>query len=198
MRPTYSVINLSNLKFNYLNIRRKVRNSKVMAVVKADAYGHGVKEIVNALLSLGENKPEYFAVAISEEASELRRFKVKEPILVFEPYSKEQTPDVFRYNIIATVFNKQHLDILRKEKLRQYGASSKKKIKVHIKVDTGMNRLGVKHDSAFEFIKFVGIQKDFEIDGIYTHFATSDERNKDFANIQLKRFKNLITETTAE
>ena len=185
MRPTYAVINLSNLKFNYLNIRRKAKDSKIMAVVKADAYGHGVRETVKALKSLGKDKPEYFAVAIAEEAAELRRLKVKEPVLVFEPFNKEQAGEVFKYNITATVFNNNHLKILREKRKKHPGFSSKRKIKVHIKVDTGMNRLGVRFDEASEFVKYVSLQKDFEIDGIYTHFATSDERNKKFANLQL-------------
>jgi alanine racemase len=66
MRPTYSVINLANLKYNYLNIRRRVKGSMVMAVVKADAYGHGVKEVCLSLNSLLK-KPEYFGVAVADE-----------------------------------------------------------------------------------------------------------------------------------
>ena len=82
MRPTYALINLSNLKRNFLNIKKKVKNAKVMAVVKADAYGHGVKETVFALNSLDEKKPDYYAVAFIDEAIELRSLGVAEPILI--------------------------------------------------------------------------------------------------------------------
>ncbi|MHB1687693.1 MAG: alanine racemase [Ignavibacteriaceae bacterium] len=191
MRSTYAVINLSNLKFNFLNIRRKVKDAKVMAVVKADAYGHGACEIAKALNSLGGKKPEYFAVAISEEAIELRKQNIKNPILVFDPFNKVQAELVFKYNLIPTVFSNDHIKILLKAK---NNIASKKRIKVHIKVDTGMNRIGIDFNEAFDFVKKISQNKNFIIDGIYTHFATSDEQEKKFANFQLKRFKYLLIE----
>ena len=89
MRSTYAVINISNLKKNYINIKRKVKDVKIMAVVKADAYGHGMKEVVYALNSFNDKKPDYYAVAIPDEAAELRKSKIKQPILVFEPFIKQ-------------------------------------------------------------------------------------------------------------
>ena len=191
MRPTHAVIRLSNLKYNFKNIREKVGPRKVMAVVKADAYGHGVNEIVKTLLSLGKNKPDYFAVAIAAEGVELRKLKVKEPILIFEPFSKEEAFSAVKFNLIATVFNENHLKILEEAK-RKSKINSSKKIKVHVNVDTGMHRLGVNYNGAFEFISKLALNENFEIDGIYTHFATSDEKNKSYANLQLKRFNNLL------
>ena len=116
MRPTVALINLSNLKKNYLNIRMKVGPARIMAVVKADAYGHGAREIVSAFNSLGNKKPEYYAVSICDEAVELRKRKVKQPILVFEPFEKSEAEEVFRYNLISTVFEEEHLNILLKAK----------------------------------------------------------------------------------
>ncbi len=198
MRPTYAVINLSNLKFNFLNIRKKIKDVKVMAVVKADAYGHGMRQVVNALNSLGMKKPEYFAVAINEEAVELRKFKVKQPILIFDPVDLEQVEEVFQYKLIPTVYNEFHLQILKKG-LKKFGRkyNFNKKLPVHIKIDTGMNRMGIDYDKAFGFVKGIADSDDFIIDGIYTHFATSDEKDKSFANLQLNRFNNLLTELKA-
>ena len=194
MRPTYAEINLSNLKYNYLNIRKKV-NKKIMAVVKANAYGHGVMETVNTLNSLGGKKPEYYAVAVLEEAIELIKLKIKQPVLVFEPLIKDNLEPVFFSNIIPSVFTNVQLNILIKGKNKFWsGKNSSKKIKVHVKIDTGMNRLGVKYDEAFSFIHRLSKNKDFIIDGVYTHFATSDEKNKGFANLQLERFKKVIEE----
>ncbi len=193
MRPTYAVINLSNLKSNYLNIRKKIKNVKVMAVVKADAYGHGARQVVNTLNSMGRQKPEYYAVAINEEAVELRSYNVKQPILIFDPVDFEQVEDIFKYNLIPTVFNNTHLSILlngRSKYQKKYNYTDK--IPVHIKVDTGMNRLGIDFDKAPEFILRLNKSRDFVIDGIYTHFATSDERNKNFAELQKVRFENLL------
>ncbi len=195
MRPTYAVINLSNLKKNYINIRKKVGQSKVMAVVKANAYGHGVKEVVGKLNSLGKIKPEYFAVAICDEAVELRNCNVRQPILVFEPFEKNEASEVFSHNLIATVFENFHLEILLRAKERAGKKNqNNKRTKVHIKIDTGMNRLGIRYDKAFGFIEKLGKNDNFLIDGIYTHFATSDEHDKSFAKLQLKRFKDLLGE----
>lgn len=190
MRPTYALINLTNLKKNFLNIRKKVLPAKVMAVVKADAYGHGVKETVFALNSLNNEKPDYYAVAFIDEAIELRSFGIETPILIFEPVFDYDAESVYRFNLIPTVFTKKHVDILKQYKPSYF----KGKLKVHVKIDTGMNRLGISFSDAVNFI--IGLSKDenFIIDGIYTHFATSDERNKSFANLQLKRFKEIFDE----
>ena len=198
MRPTVAVINLSYLKKNFLNIRKKVGSKKIMAVVKANAYGHGVKEIVSAYNSLGNKKPEYYAVAFCDEAIELRKIKVKQPILVFEPFEKNEAEEIFKYDLIPTVFEDRHLNILLKAK-KQYNRkiNSDKKIKVHIKVDTGMNRLGVRYEDSFNFIERISRNKNFLIDGVYSHFATSDETDKEFANFQLKRFENLLRDLKA-
>ena len=195
MRPTYAVINLSNLKYNYLNIRKKIKNVKVMAVVKADAYGHGVRQVVNALDSLGAKKPDYYAVAINEEAVELRSYKIKQPILVFDPVDIEQAEDIFRFNLIPTVYNINHLAILRKG-IKNFGTKYKikRKLPVHVKVDTGMNRMGIDYDKAKDFIVKLSKSEEFFIDGIYTHFATSDEKNKNFASLQRNRFSSLLEE----
>ncbi len=195
MRPTNAVINLSNLKKNYINIRRKVGRAKVMAVVKANAYGHGVKEIVNSLNSLKGSEPEYFAVAICDEAIELRELGIKQPILVFEPFEKSEAENVIEYKIIPTVFDDLHLNILMNAKRKFISKAGREiKIKVHVKVDTGMNRLGIKFDKAAVFIEKLSKNKNFLIDGVYTHFATSDEADKTFANLQLKRFNDLLNE----
>ncbi len=189
MRSTFAEINLSNLNYNYLSIRRSINGKKVMAVVKADAYGHGVEQVTRSLNSLGNDKPDYYAVAFPEEAVELRGLKVDQPILVFDPANKEQAELFFKYDLIPTVFTELHLKTLLNAKKR---LSFHDKIKVHIKIDTGMNRLGIDAVNAINFIKKVSSSKYFIIDGIYTHFATSDEKDKIFANSQLKKFKNIL------
>ncbi len=195
MRSTYAVINISNLKKNYINIKRKVKDVKIMAVVKADAYGHGMKEVVYALNSFNDKKPDYYAVAIPDEAAELRKFKIKQPILVFEPFIKYEVDLIFKYDLSATIFEDRHIKLITQE-LNKYNKKyiRKKKVKVHVKVDTGMNRLGISYKDAFNFIARLCKNKNFVIDGIYTHFATSDEKDKEFANLQLARFKDLLNE----
>lgn len=191
MRNTFAEIDLKALKHNYLTLRKKLTNpkTKVMAVVKADAYGHGVEEVSKSLLSLSK-PPEYFGVALIEEGIELCGFNIKNDILVFEPPFNKTTSAFFDYkNLIPTVFENEHLRLLQKFK-----KSNSNKVKVHIKIDTGMGRLGVYYKNAVEFIKKVNSNKNFIIDGIYTHFATSDSKNNIFVKIQIKRFKEIINE----
>ena len=192
MHSSQAVIHLSNLKFNLLQIRKKIDQVKLMAVVKADAYGHGSVEVVKYYNSLSEHKPEYYAVAFPKEAIELRDAGIKDPILVFDPFEKENALICQKYNLIATVFDKKHIDILKEKN------NSANKTKVHIKVDTGMNRLGIDYDKAYEFIKYVSNQKEFLIDGVYTHFAEADSKDKSFTLLQLKRFKELIAKLKSE
>jgi alanine racemase len=109
----------------------------------------------------------------------------KQPILVFEPVTESEAPLIVRHNLIPTVSEDRHLKIIS-------NAAKGKTIKVHIKIDTGMNRLGINFRDAEAFIKKVARDKRFRIDGIYTHFATSDESDKTFANFQLARFKGVI------
>ncbi len=186
MRSTYATINLKYLKENYLNIKKKVKNVKIMPVVKANAYGHGVEKTVKALNSL-PNKPEYYAVALVEEGIELRKCEVHQPILIFEPIDKNQVNSIFKYNLIPTVFSNEHISLLKNN-------GKNDGMRIHIKVNTGMNRLGISFKDAYEFIKIINEDESFIIDGIYTHFATSDEKDKSFANLQLKRFKDLLAE----
>lgn len=188
MRPTYALINLTNLKKNYLNIRKKVKPAKIMAVVKADAYGHGVKEVCFALNALDDKKPEYYAVAFIDEAIELRSLGINEPILIFEPVFDQDVESVYRFDLIPTVFTNQHIADLKNGKPSYYN----RKLKVHVKVDTGMNRLGIDSNESVRYIQQLFNDENFLIDGIYTHFATSDEKNKSFANLQLRRFKQIL------
>lgn len=189
MRLTKAVINLKNLKQNYLNIRKKVSGSKVMAVVKADAYGHNVKFVTDFLNSLGKLKPEYYAVATADEGVELRRLGIVQPILIFDPIDKYQVDKFFKYDLIPSVFTSDHLKIILKEKKR---IKSNKKVLVHVKIDTGMNRLGVDYYNAVEFIRNLSLNNNFTIDGIFTHFATSDVKGSSFTKLQINRFNSVI------
>lgn len=183
MRPSIAEINLSNLKYNYKNIRKKKSNVGVIAVIKADAYGHGAIQVAKTLNET-DTPPEYLGVAFDIEAIELRNSGIKNQIILFEPLSEYNIKNVLRYKLIPTIFTQQHLELLKR---KSWG-----KIKIQIDVDTGMGRLGIPSQDAFDFILKVANQKNIIIDGIYTHFATSDEKNKNYANEQLKKFISLI------
>jgi alanine racemase len=191
MRHTYSVINLENLKYNFLNIRRKAESRKIAAVVKADAYGHGAVECAKALNSLGEKRPDYYAVALTEEALELRKAGITDKIICFAPFNKEQIPACIEQNIIPTVFTQNQLDVLSAQK-------NDSRISIEVKIDTGMSRIGIHYSEAYKFILNLSKDKRFHIDGVYTHLSTSDEYDKAFSRLQMERFSSVITRLKKE
>lgn len=186
MRKTYAEINLDHLKENFINIRKKT-GTKVLAVVKADAYGHGMIECVRALKTLGDKAPEYYAVAIPDEAMEFRRQFPDEKILVFAPLCEDEIEEYTAGNIIATVSGYEHIEMLK-------SLPKDVCLKVHIKADTGMGRIGLSAEETAAFAAELQKLENVEIDGIYTHFATSDEYDKSYANHQFKRFLSLLEE----
>jgi len=186
MRLTRAEINLSNLKYNYLNIRKRVSNRPVMAVVKADAYGHGMIQTVSALEKFNHKNPAYYGVALLEEGIELRKSKVtKSPIIVFSPFKIEEVNDSLKFKLIPTITSEQEIKDLSKLGLN-------KKLKIQVNIDTGMGRVGLPFARAFDLIEGLSKSKNIIIDGVYTHFATSDEKEKNFAEVQLKRFIKII------
>ncbi|MBU1114970.1 MAG: alanine racemase [Bacteroidetes bacterium] len=186
MRLTRAEISLLNLKYNYLNIRKKVGNLPILAVVKADAYGHGMIKVVTQLETLSEKKPVYYGVALLEEALELRKEKItSSPILVFAPLKIDEIIDYQKNKIIPTVASINEINKLKKYKFN-------KKFRIQINIDTGMGRVGIPALKAADLIAELCKNKMIQIDGIYTHFATSDEKDKMFAQLQLLRFNNAI------
>ncbi len=186
MRPTVAQISLPAFEFNFNQVRKLVGGkTKIMAVVKANAYGHGAIEISKLAVSLGA---EYLAVAIPEEGVELRKSGIETPILVFTTPFEHQIEIFFKYDLTPTIFS---IDIA--EKFNSFAEKFGRRIKCHIKVDTGMGRVGINFKDAFEFARKLSEEyKNLIIEGIYTHFATSDEKDKTYANLQFRRFLDII------
>jgi alanine racemase len=188
MRPTDARILLSNLVTNYLNIRKKVFPVKILAVMKADAYGHGVKGVIETLVGLGNEQPDYYGVAIAEEGEQLRLLGVTKPILLFESVSERNIQSIIDGDLVPTVFEYEHLRLIRR-------FAKTKPLKVQVKVNTGMNRLGIDYQAAVEFISVINSEKNhFILDGIYTHFSTADDADKSFTLEQNRRFKSVLDE----
>lgn len=187
-RPTRAEINLSAFEFNFNQVRKLVGGrTKIMAVVKANAYGHGAVEISKIAVSLGAD---YLAVAIPEEGIELRENGVDVSILVFGPPFESQIELFFKYDLIPTITTFECA-----EKFNSFAGKFGRKIKCHIKVDTGMGRVGINYKNAVEFVKKLFYDfKNLNIEGIYTHFATSDEKDKSFAYLQFERFLEVVRE----
>ncbi len=180
----WAEIDLRHLRHNLREIRRALMASgaEVLAVVKADAYGHGMKEVAQALWKQGVS---FFGVANIQEALELRRVCRTAKILVLGSFHESQIPFYIRAKIRPTLSSVEDLEILEK-KLR-----SAPVFPVHIKVDTGMGRLGVWHEQALELIQKTARCDKIKIEGIYTHFASADEVSGRATRLQMTLFDRL-------
>ena len=187
LRRTWAEINLDNLAFNYKKIREYIgENVKFLGVVKADAYGHGSVQVASKLQSLGAD---YLAVSSIDEAMELRVNDVTMPILILGHTPKEQVDRLISYDITQAVTCEAKAIEYNEEALRLG-----KTLKIHIKVDTGMSRLGYicegdyfQHgvDGIVDACKLPGL----EPEGIFTHFAVSDEAGEEYVEYTKHQFK---------
>ncbi len=184
MRITIASIDLDAIAFNLKQVKERVKSAKVMAVVKANAYGHGAVRVAGRLVKEGVD---YLAVALVEEGIELRESGIKVPVLIFGGFFPDQIPLFLKHNLELTLFSFENL-----KNLSQAATETGIRPKVHIKVDTGMGRIGLAFEQAEDFIRQVYECENVELAGLYSHFADSDERDKTYANLQLQRFNNLI------
>jgi alanine racemase len=183
-RDTYAVINLNNLKYNLEMVYLKVKKP-LMAVIKADAYGHGYQEIASYLRTIPY--VEMFGVATLKEAIDLRELGIEKDILVLGaiPLTKEDIDLAIVNAISLTVFSMSYFTTLESM------LDGCKALKIHIKLDTGMNRLGIKTKAEFEEILQRTKVSSFIVEGVFTHFATADG-DRDAYEQQLEKFYDLI------
>ena len=171
-RPTIAEINLRSLRGNYDRIREGIPpECGILAVVKADAYGHGFKDVTAELEKLGVTA---FGVAFLGEGIQLRKSGIDRPVLVLGGIYPGQERKCVGFNLSAAVF---HLD-----QVRALDAAARKlfrKALIHLKIDTGMGRLGIRHDQAEEFFRELKGFPNLEMEGIFTHFAAADELDDD-------------------
>lgn len=180
IRPTHVEVSLGTIAQNYDAIQARVGSAQVMPVVKANAYGHGIVEVARHLQKHGAQS---FGVALLEEAITLRGAGVTAPILVFGGVATRQIPQFIAYNLMMTASS---IDKLRQ--IDEAAAAAQTKVKVHLKIDTGMERIGVHWYSAEGLLEAsLGFQH-VEVAGIYSHFANSDAEDLSDARRQLERF----------
>lgn len=188
LNRAWAEINLDNIAHNVKELRRATSSkAEVMGVVKADAYGHGVKEVVRTLVDNGVTR---LAVAILDEALQLRNNGVSVPILVLGYTDPVRADEIITHDIIQTVFSQDLAEALSAASIRLG-----RKVKVHIKIDTGMTRIGfMPGHGALQDV--VGISKlpGIIIEGIYTHFASADESDKSYTWMQFERFMSFYCE----
>ncbi len=173
VRPAWAEIDLSAIRNNIEEIKKTLKPGvKMMAVVKADGYGHGAEQVSKIALASGADQ---LAVAVLDEATRLREEGITAPILIMGYTPEYQFEEVIRQNIMQTVFMEQMAEDLSKAAVKLG-----KTAKIHIKLDTGMGRLGfLANEGSVEKIVAISKLPNLEIEGIYTHFASADESDKE-------------------
>ena len=184
-RSVWVEIDLGAIAHNVKEIRKiTAPNTKICAVVKADAYGHGAVAVARTVLQAGADR---LAVAIMSEALELRRAGFRVPILVLGHTPIGQAPIVADHDITQTIFS---MDLAKA--LSKAAVAAGKVINVHIKIDTGMGRIGIRPEDAGEFAEAVSLLPGIQIEGVFSHFATSDSRDKSFTYEQYEQFMQAV------
>lgn len=185
LRPVYAEIDLDAIAYNMRNIKNLVKNKEVIAVVKADCYGHGCLDVVPTLLENGASR---LAVAVLTEGIELRNNGIKVPIMILGYTPTYLAEELIRYDLESTVY-----DLDYAKELSQTALSLNTKAKIHIALDTGMGRIGLlPNEKAIKEVLEICSLKGLEVLGIFTHFSTSDEKNKEYTYEQFKKFTDFI------
>ncbi|NLW56938.1 MAG: alanine racemase, partial [Firmicutes bacterium] len=185
LRPLWAEINLTAIQENIKQVKALVGPGvKVMAVVKAEAYGHGARETAQAAREVGVD---WFGVATPEEGIALRQAGITGNILVFGPLLPEQAAAFIDYQLVGSVATVESAQALA-EKARQRGVE----LRVHLKIDTGMGRVGFRPEQVGEEIKKILALSNLKIEGIYSHFATADGSDLTYARQQLATFRQVL------
>ncbi len=183
LRPTYVEVNLTRLEENLAAIRERVSPAKVMLILKANAYGHGLSAVARHLAE----KADYIAVAVLEEGIFLRKAGIRTPVLVLGGVWERQIPDFLRYDLTLTASSVERL-----EQINAAAEAMHKKARVHLKIDTGMERIGVHYYSAHTLQEAALKCPHVEVEGIYSHFANADAADLSHARLQLERFLEVL------
>ncbi|MCY6483314.1 alanine racemase [Clostridium aestuarii] len=183
IRPVWAEINLDNLAFNMQQIKRIAKVKEIIGVVKADAYGHGALDVAPVLLQNGATR---LAVAVISEGIELRNAGIKCPIMILGFTPPSFMDELLKYNIEQTVFSYDYA-----KQLSEIAHKKQKIAKIHIAIDTGMGRIGFipNHESAEEIYKISKLPN-IKIEGMFSHFSSADETDKEYTYYQLEKFNN--------
>ncbi|MBD3296067.1 MAG: alanine racemase [Candidatus Omnitrophica bacterium] len=189
-RPTWAEIDLGAVKRNLAGIRKRVpRGVSIMAVVKANAYGHGLCPVSSSLVAEGVD---YLGVATVDEALTLRSAGFSVPVLVLGSVLAQEAEAAVKNDITLTLCTEKLL-----EELSRIALATGKRPRVHIKVDTGMGRIGVWHEKALDLIQRTWQCREIELEGIYTHFSSA-ARDEMFTRTQISDFNRLLEQVDRE
>jgi alanine racemase len=184
LRPTYVTVSVPALRANLAAVKAHVGSAKVMAVLKANAYGHGLEAVARCLAPHADA----FGVALVEEGIALRRLGIANPILVMGGTWTRQIPLFLEHRLSLTVPS-----LARLADIEQAAAAVGRKASVHLKIDTGMERVGVHHYSAAPLLEAAARSPHVEVDGVYSHFANADAPDLGPTRLQLERFHEALS-----
>lgn len=182
---TYVEIDLEAIRHNMRQTRKNIKqDTKIMAIVKADAYGHGAKQVSKAI----DDLVDAYGVALVEEAIELREAGIRKMILILGYTGEIEFEDVIRYDISQTVYTYEMAELLNAE-----AQKAGKKAKIHIKLDTGMGRIGFAlTEDNIEVIGKIAKMPFIEMEGVFTHFARADETSAEPAREAFLRYQEYV------
>lgn len=184
-RSSWIEIDVDAIIHNIKEIKRYIGKEKeIIGVIKGDAYGHGAVEIAKQIIPVGVK---YLAVATVDEGIELREHGIEVPILILGYVGESQLMDLVDYNLSCALYIKE----IAKD-LSSYALKKGKIAKVHLKINTGMNRIGILPEKAIDFLDLLNSLKGLQIEGIFTHFASAAKKDKTDADKQFEKFNNLI------
>lgn len=184
MGPTHVKINHSNLIHNYNLIKKKIGpDVKIMPIIKANAYGHGMIEVAKTLEKVGSD---FFGVAFPEEGIQLREAGIKIPVLIMGAHLNETLKAQVDYGLDITITALEQIAALT-----EYCIKNNKNCRVHIKIDSGMNRNGIAENNFHKAYDILSKSSHITIAGIYSHFSSADDDDQEFTQLQLKKFINI-------
>lgn len=187
LRPVWAEIDLDALAYNMKNIKSLAEDKEVIAVVKADCYGHGAIDTAPVLLENGASR---LAVAVLTEGIELRKAKITAPIMILGYTPEYLGEELITYDIEQTVYSLEYAQNLSKNAL-----SLNKKAKIHIALDTGMGRIGfIPNETSLKEVSEICSLPGLDVIGMFTHFSTADEENKDYTLEQFDKYMNFLHE----
>jgi len=189
LRPTWAEISLSKLRRNYQRVRKLAGTRKVMAVVKADAYGHGAVPVAKCLAECGVD---WFGVATVEEALELRAAGIEQPILLLGGLYMSDPADLIQYRLTPSVSSTARLDTYA-ECASRFG----RPIEFHLKIDTGLGRLGLPPDRLQAFVEHYRGLQGIELKGLLTHLASAEDLVASQNAEQAEKFRTALAQLQA-
>ena len=183
-RHTWAEVDLDAIRYNFRQVKKLVgKDISLLVVVKGNAYGHGIYEVSKVLQGIGAD---FLGVATLDEALSLRRKKINTPILILGSILRHELRPAIKNDITLTLC---HMELAKAAD--RLASKLNKKARVHVKIDTGMGRIGIWHEEAFDFVKEVINLKNISLEGIYTHFSIAG-RDRFFTNYQVDSFMSLL------